>query len=94
MRGAMQDETAPAAADDTFETVYRGLEETVGRLEAGGLTLEESIQLYETGMRLARRCKEMLVAAELRVSRLGDELGNGESRIAEESAGWANGDGR
>ena len=95
MRDAMQDETAPtAAAEETFESVYRGLEETVGRLEAGGLTLEESILLYEAGMRLARRCKEMLDAAELRVSRLEDELGNGESRIAEEPLGWAYGDER
>lgn len=61
-------------AELSFEAVYQQLGQTVGRLEAGGLSLEESIQLYETGMRLARRCKEMLDAAELRVSELQQEF--------------------
>jgi exodeoxyribonuclease VII small subunit len=52
---------------ETFEAVYRELEETVRRLDAGGQTLEEAIALYETGMRLARRCQELLDAAELRI---------------------------
>lgn len=72
----MQDRsTAERDVEASFETVYQQLEETVSRLEAGGLTLEESIQLYETGMRLARRCKQMLDAAELRVTELQQEFG-------------------
>lgn len=57
-----------------FEEVYRRLEETVERLESGGLGLEESIALYERGMRLAHRCKVLLDAAELRVSELQHEF--------------------
>ena len=59
--------TEPA---ESFEAVYRELEETVRRLDAGGQTLDEAIDLYETGMRLARRCQELLDAAELRIINL------------------------
>jgi len=61
--------------EPSFEELYRRLEEVVARLEAGGLGLEEALALYEEGMRLARRCQEMLDAAELRITRLRDELG-------------------
>ncbi len=64
-----------ASEEPSFEELYRRLEEVVARLEAGGLGLEESLALYEEGMRLARRCQEMLDAAELRITRLRDELG-------------------
>ena len=60
-----RDVTATSA--ETFEDVYRELEETVRLLDAGGQTLDESIALYEKGMRLARRCQELLDAAELRI---------------------------
>ena len=47
----------------------------VQRLEQGGLGLEEAIALYEEGMRLAVRCRQMLERAQLRITRLRDELG-------------------
>ena len=47
---------------ETFEELYRRLEETVAKLEEGGLPLERSLALYEEGMSLARRCQEMLDA--------------------------------
>lgn len=58
--------------DDTarFEDVFRELEETVRRLDAGGQTLDEAIALYETGMTLAKRCQGLLDAAELRIHTL------------------------
>ncbi len=55
---------------ESFETVYAELEETVRQLDAGGQTLDEAIALYETGMRLAKRCQELLDAAELRIVNL------------------------
>ena len=70
-----REEVLDEGADPSFEAVYQRLGHAVGRLEAGGLSLEESIQLYEAGTRLARRCKEMLDAAELRVSELQQEFG-------------------
>jgi exodeoxyribonuclease VII small subunit len=57
---------------ESFEAVYTRLEETVRRLEEGGLTLDESIALYEEGMDLARRCQALLDHAELRVTNLQD----------------------
>ncbi len=59
---------APAAP--TFEEVYHELEETVGRLEEGGLTRAELLSLFERGMKLVRVCSSRLDAAELRVSQL------------------------
>jgi exodeoxyribonuclease VII small subunit len=57
-------------AQESFEDLYRRLEETVGKLEQGGLSLEESLKLYEEGMALAHRCQALLEAAEQRITRL------------------------
>jgi exodeoxyribonuclease VII small subunit len=54
----------------TFEQLYQRLEETVTRLEEGGLSLDDALALYEEGMNLARRCQEILDGAELKVTRL------------------------
>lgn len=55
-----------------FETAYARLEETVRALEAGGLSLEQSVALFEEGVRLAEYCNARLDAAHLRVSKLID----------------------
>lgn len=59
----------------TFEEAFNELEETVRRLEAGGLTLEESMALYERGQALAAHCGRHLDQAELRVQQLMAEAG-------------------
>ncbi len=69
---------------DTFEDLYRELEETVRRLDTGGQTLEEAIALYERGMRLVQRCQELLDAAELRVVTL-HQLTTGEQPASPDS---------
>jgi exodeoxyribonuclease VII small subunit len=58
------------SAELSFEQAFAALEATVGKLESGGLGLEEAVALYEEGMRLASLCGQQLDAAELRVSRL------------------------
>ena len=58
----------------SFEELYRTLEETVAKLEKGGLPLEESIALYERGMELAKRCQSQLDKAELRITKLRDSF--------------------
>jgi exodeoxyribonuclease VII small subunit len=55
---------------ETFEELYRRLEETVAKLEAGGLSLDDALALYEEGMNVAKRCQEILDGAELKVTRL------------------------
>ena len=61
-----------AATDDvlTFETAFGSLQEAIGQLERGGLSLDAAIKTFERGMALANRCIEMLDAAELRVTRV------------------------
>lgn len=56
-----------AVEELTFEEAFSELEETVRRLEAGGLTLEESLALYERGQALAAYCGGQLDQAELKV---------------------------
>ncbi len=56
--------------EPSFEDAYRQLETIVQKLEAGGLPLEESIALYEEGMRLAQLCNKQLDTAELRVTQI------------------------
>lgn len=62
---------------ETFESVYSQLEETVRQLEAGGQSLDDAISLYESGMLLAKRCQELLDAAELRVLTLQQAIAGG-----------------
>jgi exodeoxyribonuclease VII small subunit len=54
----------------SFEEALGRLEKITRTLEAGGLTLEEAIALFEEGTRLARICSERLDAAELKISQL------------------------
>jgi len=74
--------------EEGFEPLYRRLEETVARLEQGGLTLEESLALYEEGMKLAHRCQELLRQAELRITRLQEVFASGPASIGEEPQGY------
>lgn len=54
----------------SFEEALGRLDKIVQTLEAGGLTLEEAIALFEDGMELAKTCNERLNAAELKISQL------------------------
>ena len=65
--------------DEAFEGLYRKLEETVEKLEKGGLSLEESITLYEEGMELAKRCQALLDGAEQRITKLRESFGQGDA---------------
>ena len=57
-------------SDPPFEELYKKLEETVEQLEKGGLSLEQSIALYEEGMKLAKQCQGILDSAEQRITKL------------------------
>jgi len=66
----------------SFEECYERLEEVISSLEAGELDLDQSIALYEEGMRLAQCCGQKLDDAQLRVSQLlttATERGGGDS---------------
>lgn len=53
-----------------FETSLKKLEEIVKDLEEGELTLEQSLERYEQGIRLARFCTTKLEEAEKRIEML------------------------
>ncbi|HSK74315.1 MAG TPA: exodeoxyribonuclease VII small subunit [Pyrinomonadaceae bacterium] len=66
-----------AEKNQTFEASLKELEKIVRRLEEGDLPLEESLKLFETGVRLSRECQERLNQAERRIEvLLQDEDGN------------------
>lgn len=51
----------------TYEQARDELMEVVRQLEAGGVTLEESLRLWERGEELARICQEWLDGARARL---------------------------
>lgn len=51
----------------TFEASLKELEHIVKQLEDGDLELEESLKLFEDGVRLSRECRERLTNAERRI---------------------------
>ncbi len=61
----------------TFETSLKELEKIVRRLEEGESSLEDSLRLFEDGVKLSRECQERLDQAERRIEvLLKDENGN------------------
>jgi len=60
----------PFPPDLTFEDAYRELETIIVRLEAGNLSLDDSLELFERGQRLSNWCESQLDSADLRVTRL------------------------
>ena len=54
-------------AKDKFEEALGRLEDIVKKMEAGDMTLEESLKAFEEGIKLARLCSRRLDEAERRV---------------------------
>lgn len=50
-----------------FDQILARLREVVTRLESGELSLEQSLQVYEEGVGLARQGQQLLATAEKRV---------------------------
>ena len=62
--------------DLSYEEAYEKLEAAVTALQDGQMPLEQALQHYEEGMKLAQYCNELLQKAELRVQQLSvDEQG-------------------
>lgn len=51
-----------------FEDALRQLEAIVAKLETGSLLLEEALQAFEEGVRLARICSKRLEEGEKKIS--------------------------
>jgi len=65
-----------------FEEHLTQLETVVERLERGDLTLDESVRLFEEGMKLSLACKTELEQAEGRIQVLVEGKG-GKMQVAE-----------
>ena len=57
-------------AKEKFEEALEKLEEIVCRMEAGDMTLEESLKAFEEGIKLSRLCTKKLDEADRRVDLL------------------------
>lgn len=64
---------------DQFEDALKKLQETVEKLEKGDLPLEEAMECFSEGMRLAHFCHKKLEEAESKVQML----------LKDQQGGWA-----
>jgi exodeoxyribonuclease VII small subunit len=55
---------------ERFEDTFKKLETIVNKLESGDLALEESLKLFEEGMRLSKVCSQKLAEVQKRVELL------------------------
>ncbi len=58
----------------TFEDALDELEKLVGRMEGGGLSLEQSLSSHKRGLELARFCQQRLESAQQQVRVLEGEI--------------------
>ena len=61
-------------AEKKFEAALGELEEIVSKLESADLPLEDSLDLFEKGIKLSRLCSKKLAEAEKKVDLLLKEL--------------------
>jgi exodeoxyribonuclease VII small subunit len=76
----------------TFEESLDQLEAVVKKLEEGDMPLEESLELFEKGVRLSRDCRDRLTKAERRIEVLMKEA-NGDLKLEEIPVGRREEDG-
>jgi exodeoxyribonuclease VII small subunit len=75
-------------AEKKFETALGRLEEIVRDIEQGDLPLEQSLKLFEEGIKLSRLCNTRLEEAERKVEvLLKDKTGNVSAGPFEEQEG-------
>ena len=67
----------PALAGLSFDEAFAQLKAAVAELEAGGLSLEDTIARTERAVALQRHCERLLGEAELRVKQLVSRPGGG-----------------
>lgn len=68
----------------SFEAARDELLTIVGKLEAGDATLDESLELWERGEKLAARCQEILEGARERIAAV-----SGADAVADSGSGLA-----
>ena len=56
-----------------FEEALKELESIVAQLENQEVSLEDSVALYEKGMKLSKHCTQVLEQAELKIHQVNDQ---------------------
>ena len=56
--------------DNNFEANLKKLEVIVDKLESGDIGLEESVELYEEGMRIKKICDKKLKDIEMQIKKI------------------------
>lgn len=64
------------AKEEKFEVVLDKLQSIVRELEAGDISLEDSIKKFESGMAMAKSCQDRLNVAEKKIEILVKENAN------------------
>ena len=65
-----------------FEDAMKELEEIANKLEKNDLDLDKSVEIFEEGMNLSKKCSEILENAEKRITIL---LNDGKDNLTEEN---------
>ncbi len=60
----------PAVDELPFEEAFARMQNVIGQLERGDLSLDAAMSAFEQGMQLAKRCNYLLDTAQLRVQSL------------------------
>jgi exodeoxyribonuclease VII small subunit len=82
---------AAPKSKQSFEELYKQLEEKVSLLEQGGLSLDDSLSAYEEAVALAQKCQQLLDGAELRITRLKESIAVSDAQSAYEVFGEEDG---
>lgn len=72
--------------DINFEDAMKELEKIAEELEKGNLSLDESVSQFEDGMKLSKKCSDLLDTAEKKITMLINDNGT----IKEENFNVAN----
>ena len=54
--------------EENFEVLISKLEDITNKLESDKLSLDESVELFEEGMKISKKCNEKLEDAEKRIT--------------------------
>ena len=75
-----------AKAEENFEELMSKLEDITKKLETDKLNLDESVKLFEEGMKISKKCNDKLEDAEKRITILlkSDEGFNEENFVLDE----------
>lgn len=77
------DNNHPPVERESFEEALDRLEQITRALEGGDIELDQSLALYEEGIRLLRLAEDVIRDAEMRIERLHDDGSTSKINVGE-----------